>query len=560
MAAAKTKRIALSETDALFLPALVISLLTLFGWGAYVLSFGVPKRSAALLLFVLLLALWLVLAVSAAGTPAAVLVAFRQGLLPQVSRPWVALTGLIVLAGIIYRLASWPHLIVVPGGDGAGYDYMAATAATLHRFVLLVYRTPGYPFLLFWTYLISGVHNYVAVYAVQLVLAALTGILMMAAVLVATGRRFAALLALLIGMLWHPMAAASAYLMSELPAIFLSALTIALLVSLLSHRHVASSSLALGPSLALLYEVRPTMVLWALAAGLAALLLPYLRWRHRALLLGGAATILVPIALVNYASPYRALTPGTALELTAAVLGSDRFSLYLNAPNSPRLMEALYDSTITDGGGVDVWSDKPPAEWPSITRQRQSIIVGYIAKHLGETLQVGRHGRHFCVTGRQPGQPHRRARVHVQRDSNLARHEALRLELGAEPTLHEQREAGRVLPERDLLPGGFREPIGVDLEEHRGRDLETLGVEHDPHVGDRADLRPLERDRRADGDALHRALEVRNRRLGQPEEPPAAEDDEADDRQRQPAHDERSDESGIGPSSHAASLRPTRRG
>src|SRR5438034_1388975 len=75
-----------------------------------------------------------------------------------------------------------------------------------------------------------------------------------------------------------------------------------------------------------------------------------------------------------------------------------------------------------------------------------------------------------------------------------------------------------------------------------------------------ADLRPLERDRRADGDALHRALEVRNRRLGQPEEPPAAEDDEADDRQRQPAHDERSDESGIGPSSHAASLRPTRRG
>src|SRR5437773_653880 len=120
--------------------------------------------------------------------------------------------------------------------------------------------------------------------------------------------------------------------------------------------------------------------------------------------------------------------------------------------------------------------------------------------------------------------------------------------------------AASASPERDLWPGGFREPIGVDLEEHRGRDLETLGVEHDPHVGDRADLRPLERDRRADGDALHRALEVRNRRLGQPEEPPAAEDDEADDRQRQPAHDERSDESWIGPSSHAASLRPTRRG
>jgi hypothetical protein len=238
------------------------------------------------------------------------------------------------------------------GGDSSGYEYMATAAVAAHRFVLLSYRTPGYSFFLFWIYLASGVGNHAAVYAAQLVLAVLTGVVMMATILVATGRRLPALLALVIGMLWHPMAAASAHLMTEQLAIFLSALTIALLVNLLYRRHVPGSVLALGPSLALLYEVRTPTMFWTLAAGLAAIVLGHLRWRERALLLSGAATVLVPIALINYASPYGVLTPGPAADTAVGNLGSDRFSLYLNAPNSPRLMEALYDATVTDGAGA----------------------------------------------------------------------------------------------------------------------------------------------------------------------------------------------------------------
>jgi WD40 repeat protein len=374
-----------SEVDGIFFPVVALTLLTILGWAVYVLSYRVRIRF--LILVGLLLVVYLILAIFAGGRPAAIVRAFRQHLVvPTVSWRWVALVGVVVAAGIVYRLVTWPEMRVA--GDGMGYDYMAAAAAQSHRFVIIPYRTPGYPFLLFWTYLAAGISNYVAVYGVHLVLATLTGILMMTTVLAVTGQRLAAMVALVIGMLWSPMASASGLLMTELPTMFLCVLTIALLVNLLYRRHIASSAAALGPSLALLYEMRTPMVLWTLAAGLTALFLRQLRWRDRALLVSGAAAILLPITIVNYSSPYRVLTPGPVLDLTAAALGSDRFSLYPSGPNSPHLMEAMYDATITDGAGVDAWSDRPPAEWPSISRERQSIIAGYVAHHLGNTLQL----------------------------------------------------------------------------------------------------------------------------------------------------------------------------
>ena len=53
-----TRRIDIAETDWAFLPVLVVGVVILLGWGAYVLSFGVPltgRRFAALILFGLLL-------------------------------------------------------------------------------------------------------------------------------------------------------------------------------------------------------------------------------------------------------------------------------------------------------------------------------------------------------------------------------------------------------------------------------------------------------------------------------------------------------------------------
>jgi hypothetical protein len=214
----RLSRFGSSEVDGLFFPVVALTLLTILGWAVYVLSYRVRIRF--LILVGLLVVVYLILAIFAGGPHPALprkrgrertgfpAIPGKRGrertggrnlVMPTISWRWIALVLVVVAAGIVFRLVTWPEMRVA--GDGMGYDYMAAAAAQSHRFVIIPYRTPGYPFLLFWTYLAAGVSNYVAVYGLHLVLATLTGILMMTTVLAVTGQRLAALVALVIGML-----------------------------------------------------------------------------------------------------------------------------------------------------------------------------------------------------------------------------------------------------------------------------------------------------------------------------------------------------------------------
>jgi hypothetical protein len=219
-----------------------------------------------------------------------------------------AAVPVILAAGLWYRLAMWP--IMYGEGDSPDYQRMASVAAATHRYFPLPWRTPGYTLPLSWIYVLAGIGNVPVVHAWQILLSLLTAVLMMVVTHQVTRSRALALAALLAGSLMLPLAAPSAFLMTEEQAVFLATLGVALVLAVYARRHTGAAMLALGPVLALAYETRPELLPWAAILGLAALGAVAARWRQRVVLVAGALVTLAPVVALNSASPYHTLSAG----------------------------------------------------------------------------------------------------------------------------------------------------------------------------------------------------------------------------------------------------------
>jgi DNA-binding beta-propeller fold protein YncE len=271
------------------------------------------------------------------------------------------LTAAAILAlGLWYRVAAWPALGMA--ADSTDYATMASTAIAAGRYVIMPWRTPGYALSLTWLYRLAGLGNLVAVHAWQIGLSLLTAVLVGVVTRRVTGSWALALVALLIAALAWPMAAPSAFLMTEAQAMLLATLAVFLVLAIHAGRHAGAAALALGPAAALAYETRPALLPWVAPLVVVALVARTLRWRQRAVLVLGGLLVLAPVVVANAQSQYRVLTAGPAVDLVSENLAVDRYSLYWTAPNSPALLEQLYAATVADGGDTDYWLTRPPAQ------------------------------------------------------------------------------------------------------------------------------------------------------------------------------------------------------
>jgi hypothetical protein len=355
--------------SATFTVSAVLTATTLMAWAQYLLA---GQRRLLLLYAVLVLGtVALALTCEALRPPAAGAIRRLASRLVRPNWPAVAV-AIILAAGVLYRLALWPALHYE--GDTRDYRDMAAAAAASHRFFSLPWRTPGYPFPLTWIYVLGGIRNDPHVYAWQIALSLLTALTMMAIAYQVTRSRSMALLALLAGSLLFPLAAASAVLMSEVQAVFLATLGVALVLAVHARRHTGAALLALGPVLALGYETRPFLLPWVAVLGLAGIAAGAARWRQRAVLVAGAVLALAPVAIVNAQSPYRTLTVGSPADLTSQALGQDRFLLYPATPNSPGLLEAYNAAIVADGAGTEYWLTQAPADLAAFSARRMAML------------------------------------------------------------------------------------------------------------------------------------------------------------------------------------------
>jgi WD40 repeat protein len=304
------------------------------------------------------------------------------------TRPgWLAPAVLVVLAsGLWYRATRWPMPVYM--GDSPDYQRMAAIAAATHRYFSLPWRTPGYTFPLTWIYVLAGIGNATFVHAWQIALSLLTAIVTMAIAYQVTRSRLSAFLALVVGTLLFPLASASGSLLTEVQAVFLATLGVLLVLAIHARRHAGAALLALGPVLALTYETRPALLPWVAVLGVAALAARAALWRQRAVLVAGALLTLAPIALLNLQSPYRALTVGPPADLTSQNLGTDRFSLYWTAPNSPALLEQFHDAIVTDGAETEYWLSQPPAAMAAFSSRRMATMERYVVDHAWSYAQL----------------------------------------------------------------------------------------------------------------------------------------------------------------------------
>jgi hypothetical protein len=300
-------------------------------------------------------------------------------------------------------------------GDSPEYLRMASVAATSHRFFTLPWRTPGYTLPLTWAYVLAGVGNAVVVHAWQILLSLLTAVLMMVITHQVTRSRALALAALAAGSLMLPLAAPSGFLMSEVQAVFLATLGVALVLAVYARRHTGAAMLALGPVLALAYETRPALLPWVAALGLAAVFAVAARWRQRAVLVAGAVVTLAPIAALNAAGPYHTPSAGTAVNAVPGNLIEDRFSAYFTAPASPALLDQLFDATVTDGADTAYWLLVRPANLPAYNQSQLGLMEQYVRSHTASYAELSlrraallyRYDQEFDLTyggaaGREP--------------------------------------------------------------------------------------------------------------------------------------------------------------
>lgn len=374
--------------SATFTVTAVLTTATLMAWGVYLLSdqWESLQRYTAAVLAVVALAV----TCEKMGPPD---LGRIRSLAARLARPgWlsalVATAVLVVLAaGLWYRLARWPSLH--EEGDSPDYLRMASVAAASHRYFALPWRTPGYTLPLTWIYVLAGVGNTVVVHAWQILLSLLTAVLMMVITHRVTRSRALALAALLAGSLMLPLAAPSAYLMSEVQAVFLSTLGVALVLAVYARRHTGAAMLALGPVLALAYETRPALLPWVAALGIAALCAVAARWRQRVVLVAGAVVTLAPIAVLNAAGPYHTPSVGTAVNAVPGNLIEDRFSVYFTAPASPALLEQLYEAIVTDGADTEYWlTVRRPADLPAFYQSQVGLMEQYVRGHTASYAEL----------------------------------------------------------------------------------------------------------------------------------------------------------------------------
>jgi hypothetical protein len=105
-------------------------------------------------------------------------------------------------------------------------------------------------------------------------------------------------------------------------------------------------------------------------------------------LVAGAVLTLAPIALLNAQSPYRTLTVGPPADLTSQNLGTDRFSLYWSAPNSPALLDQFHDAIVTDGAETEYWLSQPPAAMAAFSSRRMATMERYVLDHAWSYAQL----------------------------------------------------------------------------------------------------------------------------------------------------------------------------
>ncbi|HXM59072.1 MAG TPA: hypothetical protein VOB72_26970, partial [Candidatus Dormibacteraeota bacterium] len=220
----------------------------------------------------------------------------------------------------------------------------------------------------------AGTANHEAIHQWQIALSLLTALIVMAIAYLVTRSRALALVALAVACLAYPMAAPSAFLMSEGLAVFLTALAALLVVAVHRDRAVGAAMLALGPVLGLAYQTRPALLPGMLVLGAGALMAPSVRWRQRLVLVAAALLTVAPVAMLNAASPYRVFTTSSALDPLPANLDGGRFALYWSAPDSPALLERFHAAIIADGAGTELWLNHPPAQIAAQSRARVDAI------------------------------------------------------------------------------------------------------------------------------------------------------------------------------------------
>lgn len=396
-----------------FLVSALLTAAVLLAWDVYLL-YNLPRPGPLLsLVLVAVPALAFAAVVALSWTceerrPLALGARLRRAARPT---PYLLAVVLLLGLGLWYRAAAWPSLL--PAGDSPDYEGMATSAVLDHHYVVLPWRTPGYAFPLTAIYTLTGIGNHAAVHAVQIGMSLLTALLVMAIAYQVTRSRPLALLALAAASLAQPMAVASAFLMTEVQAMLLVALAVFLLLAVHLRQATGAAVVALGPALALAYETRPQLLPFAAVVLAAALAARHVRWRQRAALIAAGLLTLAPVAALNAAGPFRAVTAGSAVDLVPQILGEDRFSVYWTAPNSPDLLEQFHDAIIADGAQTDSWRLLPPAQVAAFNRDRMATMERYVLAHAGSYAELSlrrlpllfRYDRIWDMTsgGRQAG-------------------------------------------------------------------------------------------------------------------------------------------------------------